>query len=358
MAARSKPIDPKKVASLALLMIVLAIVALVREFNAPAPAPAPPVEPGEYLFCAWNVENLFDDIDDKRSRDDEEYDTRYSQNPQDLQLKLQKLTEAILRMNDGKGPDILAITEVESKRAAQLLADALNKSLPTDAKPYTTVAMEEVAVGRHIAPAVISRLPLNPEYPPRLPNKVQRILVVGLMAAGHELTVYATHWTSRRSDETGDKRAKYADLVYGDANRIYTRNPKADIIVCGDFNDTPDDPAVREHLRTGDLATVRNAHELRFFNLMAGKDPTKYATHYYNKPLIYDHIVIAPGLLDDQGWTCDVDSIQAVHQGLSDPKARGLRPWRFGDAGNKTPGYSDHFPVTVKLRVSGSEISK
>src|SRR5262249_23132286 len=68
----------------------------------------------EYLFCFWNVENLFDDHHDKRPKADEPYDTWFSSDKEALEQKLDNLCKALLKMNDGRGPDILAIVEVES----------------------------------------------------------------------------------------------------------------------------------------------------------------------------------------------------------------------------------------------------
>jgi len=222
---------------------------------------------------------------------------------------------------------------------------------------YATVIMEEIAVGRHIGPAIISRLPASREFKPRA-LKPQRILIATLVAGGHDLVVVASHWTSRRSDEKGTQRAKYGDLIYGRANEIYQNNPAIDLIVCGDFNDTPDDPSVRGHLRAlGDATEVVNAKELRFFNLMAGKDPEQYGTHYYRKPVVYDQICVAPGLLDQRGWTCDADSLRVPVDGLLAPGSKLRRPWRYGGPADTQPrGASDHFPVTVKLRVAGGEV--
>src|SRR5688572_926612 len=88
------------------------------------------VPPGDYLFCWWNVENLFDDKNDGRKlAGDRDYDPWFSEQPEDLKLKLDKLTETLLKMNNGKGPDILAVGEVESKNAAGLLMGALNAKL-------------------------------------------------------------------------------------------------------------------------------------------------------------------------------------------------------------------------------------
>jgi endonuclease/exonuclease/phosphatase family metal-dependent hydrolase len=362
MLARSRSSKSQKISltSALLFFVVVAIVYLAGWFqkHEPTVPSAATASAGEYLFCLWNVENLFDDFNDRRGPEDEEYDDWFANNPEDLQRKLDRLTEALLRLNNGGGPDILCALEVESKRAAELLASSLNRRLAAGFSRYETVVMEPVAAGRHIAPAMISRLPLSSRHPPRLPNPRQRILVAGVMAGGHELTIYATHWTSRRSDATGERRAAYADLVYGDANRIFTRNPKADIIVCGDFNDTPDDASVRVHLRTANWEAVRNSRELRFFNLLEGKDANRYGTHFHHKLVIYDQICLSPGLLDEFAWTCDPNTLQVIHEGLRDPESRSLKPWSFGksDRPLHRRGYSDHFPVVARFRVQESSV--
>src|SRR4051794_26684083 len=63
---------------------------------------------GQVFFCLWNVENFFDDVDDgRKGPGDKEYDPWLANHPEMLKLKLDKLTEALLKMNDGKGPDII-----------------------------------------------------------------------------------------------------------------------------------------------------------------------------------------------------------------------------------------------------------
>lgn len=314
--------------------------------------PAPSAGPGEYLFCFWNVENLFDDQFDNRTRPgDKEFDPWHARNPDILKQKLDKLTEVLLKMNAGKGPDILAICEVESVRAAELLKDALNARLPQAAVKYEHVLMKEVNSGRHIAPAIITRLPVIADRT-HLLNKRLRILEAHLQADGKELVILASHWSSRLRDDSDEGRGKYADLLYGRANALFKANPAADVLICGDFNDNPDDVSVAENLHAlGDRKRVAEAKDLVLLNLMAGKDPTRYGTHYYSGWMIFDQIVVAPGMLDGKGWSCDPDSVEALRT-LVRPGDRVGRPWRFGGEKEKQPrGYSDHFPVTVKLKV-------
>jgi hypothetical protein len=89
-------------------------------------------------------------------------------------------------------------------------------------------------------------------------------------------------------------------------------------------------------------------------NLFADKDPAVWGTHHYGgRWEIFDQIVISPGLLDVEGWSCDPDSVHTVNT-LVRPEDRKHYPWRFGSPHDKhRRGYSDHFPVTVRLTVQG-----
>jgi endonuclease/exonuclease/phosphatase family metal-dependent hydrolase len=306
------------------------------------------------FFCFWNVENLFDDREDQRlNKADQEFDRWFARNPEILQLKLSRLSKALVAMNDGNGPDIIAIAEVEGMRAADLLRQALNARLKDPALHYQHTLMKEVAGGRHIATAILTRLPVRGDKT-RLHGNRLRILEGHITVNNHDLVVVASHWTSRLTDKTGDHRAKYGDQIYGLFRAMYKSNPGVALLVCGDFNDTPDSPSVSDHLRAvGDVERVRRADGgPLLFNLFAQKDPRQFGTHYFGRNwMIFDQIAVSPGLLDGAGWTCDVDSAQTVNT-LYRPNDRQRRPWRFGNEHEKSErGYSDHFPVTVRLRV-------
>src|SRR5262245_12931246 len=176
------------------------------------PFASPPPATNTVVFCHWNMENLFDDHDDKRRYPDEEYDNWFVTDPAARQKKYARLTEALLKLNDGKGPDVIVGNEVESRRAAELLKDALNAALPEGTAKYEYVEMKELDAGRHIAPCVISRYPLSGA---KLLGHRQRILEVHVTVNNHDLTLIGSHWTSQLSDKGDDEtrgRNGYANV--------------------------------------------------------------------------------------------------------------------------------------------------
>ncbi len=344
--------------------VVLACAAIVligylAYHRAPLDSNSPPDQANdsrsEFLFCFWNVENLFDDhLDHRDGPGDLEYDTWFARDAVSLKTKLDHLCKTLLSLNEGRGPDILAIAEVESERAAELLKDALNSKLSDPALHYGQPLMKEVSGGRHIAPAILTRLSVQRDRT-RLLNRNLRILEGHLLVNGQPLVVLASHWTSRQSDERGLGRDKYADRLYAQFKAMYLTNASVDLLICGDFNDTPNDDSVVKYLHaTADRAAVlqsRGENPL-LYSLSAGRDPKRFGTHFYRQPLIFDQIVVSPGLLDDRGWTVEADTLDTINQFRRRNDTQN-RPWGFGrekDRGER--GYSDHFPVTVKLKVN------
>src|SRR5262249_33932098 len=169
-------------------------------------------EPGTYLFCFWNVENLFDDQDNHRERADKEYDAWFAHDPAALQLKLKRLSEAMLKLNGGRGPDIVALAEVENEHAAELLQAELNRGLGDESLHYKHLLRKVLPAGRHTATAIWTGLRARGNKP-RLHGRQLRILEGHIEVNGHDLFVPPPHWTSRRTDDQGPHRAKYADQI-------------------------------------------------------------------------------------------------------------------------------------------------
>jgi hypothetical protein len=214
--------------------------------------------------------------------------------------------------------------------------------------------MKDLNAGRHIAPALLTRLPVRADRT-RLHGRKVRILETHVVVGGQDLAVLVSHWTSRNTDEQGDARERYADQIYGVYQAMYRNNPAVDLLICGDFNDPPDADSVAKHLHARGPRTVASTRGGPWLvNLLADKNAADgWGTHYYSgKWYLFDQIVVSPGLFDvPAGWLCDPASVEVVRTPVR-PGDRQKRPWRFGgerDRGQR--GYSDHLPVTVRLQV-------
>jgi endonuclease/exonuclease/phosphatase family metal-dependent hydrolase len=311
-----------------------------------------------YLFCFWNVENLFDDKPDRREPPDREFDDWFASNKEARAQKLDKICQVLLskELSDGKGPDVIALAEVESQRAAELVQQALNSRIKDPALHYKTVVYKDPGGKRNIATALITRLKVKSEKTQILGHQ-QRILKAVLDIDGQELVVIASHWTSRVSDKVGTGRGNYARAIYNDFKAAYKTSPKVDYLVCGDFNDDPTDRSVTEGLHaTNDLKKVLDPKtEPIFFNPFYDKFKKGEGSHYFGgggepETHFFDQVCLSPGLLDGEGWSYKNGSAKVVRMF----EFRG-RPDRFGGPADRRPwnrrGASDHFPVCVEFRV-------
>jgi endonuclease/exonuclease/phosphatase family metal-dependent hydrolase len=348
-------------AGLALLGVVLLVAGIaiaLREAGPvvrtePRPVPAPAPADGGFLFCTWNAENLFDDRDDPKFHDDLE--DWFGRDPAAVREKLRLLADALLRLNGGRGPDILALVEVENRRAVELLQATLNHRLP-DAWDYPESGLvhHDNRSGRPIEPAVLTRLPARVAYPEAFGTR--RILGARIEGPdGSPLLVLASHWTSRLGgEETEAKREAYAEVLYRTFLDTSRRDPAADVIICGDFNDEPDDPSVTVALRAvGDPSLLHIGDRQPYLlDLMAGRDPAIDGTYRYgSRWRILDHIVVSPGLLDATGWRVRPETLQVIN-GTEVRGGTKRGPLRFGNEHNPNArGPSDHFAVTVRLVV-------
>ena len=315
--------------------------------GAPAPASAEGV-----LFCAWNVENLFDDRDDPTNHDQDE--DWFAHDPEAFGRKVAALRDAVLLHNDGRGPDVLAMVEVESRRSVEALRDSLNAVLP-QAWRYTGIVQRDDRTGRRFAPAVLTRLAVREDLtrgPPDFGDR--RILEAHLETDGVPLVVLVAHWKSRLGgkEETEVRRISYADSLYDRYLSLRKRTPGLDVILSGDFNDGPSEPSLVEHLHAvADPKLVREEDaEPSLLDLVADPSLAGEGTYFFGGRWEFlDHILAAPELLDGRGWsirpeTLRVGDFRALRRG-----AKGA-PWKFGGPKSTSPrGYSDHFALSVRL---------
>ena len=95
--------------------------------------------PDSVMIAFYNVENLFDTLDDP-NKNDEDFlpDSDYKWNSEKYHNKLHNLSRVIASMNNGFGPTILGVCEIENK---QVLLDLSKQPLIMN-KKYNVVHYE------------------------------------------------------------------------------------------------------------------------------------------------------------------------------------------------------------------------
>ncbi|MDP5169446.1 MAG: hypothetical protein NWR72_04325, partial [Bacteroidia bacterium] len=189
----------------------------------------------------YNVENLFD-TDDDPGKDDSEFlpGSELDWTPEKYLEKLDNLTLAITAMNNGKGPDILGLAEVEN---AQTLSD-WTKMTSLKSRNYEYVLEEGpdprgIDVALMYDPALFAYqghevfavdFPGEPDYITR------PILRVDGTISGEEVSVVVVHWPSRRDGEkeSEPRRIAAARAVNVAIKDRLADHPDSDIMIMGD----------------------------------------------------------------------------------------------------------------------------
>ena len=262
--------------------------------------------PRPVTLLTWNVENLFDEVDDGWEYPDFRV-AGGNWGPQAFGRKVERLAEVIRRAVPG-GPDVVALQEVESLRALQALRDRGLKGL---GYRFAVLAGGEAGAARPATlPAVLSRLPVRRTGYHQLAGgagePLRGILEVELEVGGHPLHLFVNHWKSRTGGAaaTEPARREAARVLAGRIRALLAADPAADIVALGDLN------AGVEEIRGGDLALTDRPER-------AGWQGTRLLLYetWYERPRpewgsyvfrgrwqTLDHILLSAGLFDRRGW--------------------------------------------------------
>jgi predicted extracellular nuclease len=322
----------------------------------------PTAQADELYIASYNVENLFDTVDDPDVEDDEEFTPAGDKawNAERLTKKIDNLSAVIKKMNSDKGPDVLGVCEVENLDCLKLLA----KAMVTPGRKYSIVHMDSPSA-RGIDCAIIfdaERLRLvssafhtvpDPAAAPAFAPLITRFIVEAHFdVGGKRLTLFMNHWPSQRNPAAD--RAAAAKVVRARLDQLLAADALADVVVMGDLNDKPGDASVKDELKsTGDLTAATDG---RFFNTMAAiaAMPDRGTYVFDNMWETIDHIIVSPGLLDAAGFKWKSGSTTEVKfpEQIFTPKnpKQIPRPNRTytGNSYHES-GISDHLPVACVL---------
>lgn len=312
----------------------------------------------------YNVENLFDTIDDPLTLDNDRTPEGKDRWTQDIyKKKLHNMAQAISRIGydkTGSAPALLGLCEVENR---DVLEDLVS-SAPLLQEDYGIIHFDSPDQ-RGIDVALLYNKNLftpgsaeaRPLYIYDSENASKRIytrdqLVVTGSLAGEKIHLIVNHWPSRSG---GAKKSNYRRLEAARLNRkitdsILLSDPYAKIINMGDFNDDPKDRSIKKILEATD-----NKEDIalkQFYNPMETLHKKGLGTSAYRDGWnLFDQILLSRPFLEK-----DYSSLRFYNAGIFNDRFlitqtgqyRGY-PFRSMGQTGFTGGYSDHFPVYIYL---------
>jgi len=343
---------------------------------------ASPVSPSASTvsIVAYNVKSLFDAVDDgpefpefsvAKGKWDE---ARYK-------IRLANVAAAVLATvpegGSPPGPDLLCLEEIENEKVLEALRTG---SLASCRYRYAAIAPAE---GGPFSVCALSRLPIASSSCHCAATPAGRagrdILEMELEAGGRRLVVLACHWKSKSegAEVTEEARRETAALVRDMVAARIAADPGAEVLVCGDLNESPN-----EYLRTGRryataLMPVEEVEKAGGTSpgaaTSAGAKPARLlvassasrAAPYDGELVLYspweesggysysfqgsrdriDNFLLSQGLLDATGLSYKIFEVSGADF-LVDGKGAPI-----AGPGSGATGYSDHLPILLVLGI-------
>ena len=316
---------------------------------------------------SFNVENLFDNVDDPGKDDkaylplaqkqNDEHRAACNEIPVDrwrdeclhldwsnevLDFKLGVVADTIRQVNDGRGADIIALQEVENVAVLERLRTDYLGDLG-----YLPAILVEGSDNRGIDVAFLSKLPLVgeptlhplhlPDFPDRRGDTRGVLQADFAMPDGSVLTGFSVHFPAP-FHPTAMRESAYEHL-----NRLRNTLPdKHHVFAAGDFNTTSTEDQREQLLDRYARPTWTVAHE----ELGCGDCE---GTHFYGRDGTWsflDMILFSPGRGENATARIRADSVAIANKIPAQVSAEGT-PERFRSEAQT--GVSDHWPITATI---------
>lgn len=297
-----------------------------------------------YKVGFYNVENLFDTINDP-TKDDEEF-LPGAKNDWNGKRYMEKITH--INQVLGEMGNILALGMCEIENA-HVIRDVIRFS-PVMSKTHGVVHYESpdergIDVGL-IYDSIKMKLIASGSIRFTLPGlekpSSRDILWAKFLSKKDTLHIMVNHWPSRRGgeDKSDPNRVEAARNARKYIDSVLLVNPKAKIIFMGDLNDYPTNNGpklVAEKLKPQICAE-------------SGEFGGSYS--YNGQWDVLDHMMVSPALLGKKGFKVipSTGKIYSPTYLIEEYKGNKV-PFRTYAGKNYLGGYSDHLPVSIEVKL-------
>lgn len=345
---------------LCLVLLMLPIIVLGTLLPATASAQNQGKKVQVFGVAFYNLENLFDTINNNGKYDKEFSPTGKNQwDSRRYWKKINNLGYAISQMptkSTPMGPAIIGVSEVENITVLQDLvkdkhiADWGLQIIHHDSPDRRGIDLGLLYNPRFFKVINVKNHLLKIDSLPWFRTRDQ-MCVVGLLG-GQRVGIIVNHWPSRRGGEAQSSRLREAAaaLTHHIADSLLTVDPNMGVIVMGDLNDDPFNKS---------CAVVMDAKKQEkevqpggFFNPFWKKLDDGIGSYTYRGGWnLFDQIMVNYNLLSQGKSRLNYTSALVFNKEFlkqTEGQYKGY-PFRTFSSGVWTGGYSDHFPTEIFL---------
>lgn len=308
----------------------------------------------------YNVENLFDTINNPKTNDQDYTPTgKYKWDSMKYVQKIENLGTVISQLKNGKHPDIFGLCEIENKAVVE---DLINVKILKRKKTYDIIHQESKD-GRGIDVAlvydqkrfnVVKKEWIEVDLSPFGVSPTRDILYTVLHDKLDTIHIYVNHWPSRRGGkmQSEGRRIYVAQELYKHYHQLMKNNPHAKVIIMGDFNDEPFDKSIK-YLLDQSLHDSKNGN-FALINLFYELSKNGIGTYKFrDRWQMLDQMMVSPEIRNTSstGYQLIKNSAVVFKKPWllqTDEKWDGY-PLRTYGGRKYLGGYSDHLPISILL---------
>ena len=305
----------------------------------------------EFKIMFYNVENLFDTIDDPKVVGDEEFTPNGTKRWTYHRYidKLHKIWKTIAATG-GKYflPDVVCFSEVEN---AHVLTDLINKT-PLKYADYAFFHREslsyrgiDVAILYKLSSLkIIDTLAIRIDFKSDYHSRDILYLKCVSKIFGDTLHIFVNHWPSKYGGaiETERYRELAALTLKHSVDSVLLHCKNAEIVCGGDFNNGIEDGKINSYLNASSI--FANFENSKLFNLTSKLCGKKFSYKYQGRGEILDQIFVSKKLVN-----ADVDIMDFDFLLEKDTKFSGYKPKRTYLGMKYHGGFSDHLPAVITI---------
>ncbi len=319
------------------------------------------------IIAFYNLENLFDTLDNPKIRDDEftpKGERNY--NSEIYWNKIDKLATVISKIGTDEnpekmspdGPAIVGVAEVENDT---VLTDLVNhplikkrgyKIIHYDSKDIRGIDVGLLYNPKYFTPEASAPLFVQLPGGSKDAYYTRDVLWVKGKLDGETVHVYVNHWPSRLGGEerSAPGRAAAAMVSKNHSDSIAAVDGEQKVIIMGDLNDDPVSPSLTEVLKA--KGKIKDVKPGGLYNPWVEMYKKGYGTLAYQDAWgLFDQIVISyPWLNKNQNGFFFYKQVIFNREFMTENRGRYKGyPMRTWDGNTYRGGYSDHFPTYLVM---------
>lgn len=311
----------------------------------------------EFLMF-YNVENLFLPDTNPEKRLSRGRSGLYGWNGYRYQQKLKKIAKVadLFYNQQGKLPILIGLAEIQGKK---VLRDLLDQEVfeGYDFVHFDSLDERGVDVALLYEKNKVQVLYTEPisfffkinSSDPDAYDTTRDVLFCKLKIFGEVLNLFVVHLPSKQKKDVNKPRRDFILKRLSDKISEIMTNLKEPVIIMGDFNENPNEESMKK------LTNDSNNHEILtnpYDNLFYDE---KYTTFYGKDGMVFDQMLLSKQFFEAQTvFLLEKADVFDPNELKNAKEIQYKRPFRTYSGSRYLGGYSDHFPIFIKLIIENS----